>query len=71
MVCNAFAVIDAEATPAFAFGGFEAGEQVEEGDGGGGVGGIAAVGWEGEEDCLWGPWCSVGGGMGEDAGVGS
>ena len=57
MVCNAFAVIDAEATPAFAFGGFEAGEEMEEGDGGISVRGVAAVWWEGGEDCLWGPSC--------------
>ncbi len=38
MVCDGFAVGDAEAAPAFALGGFEAGEGVEEGNGTGRVG---------------------------------
>ena len=45
MVGDGFAVEDAHAAPAFAFCGFEAREEVEEGDGGGGGGGW---GWGGE-----------------------
>ncbi len=39
MVGDGFAGLDAEAAPAFAFGGLEALEEVEEGEGGGGLGG--------------------------------
>ena len=49
VVGDGFAVGDAEAAPAFAFGGFEAFEEVEEGEGGVWVGGD---GGEGGED--WG-----------------
>ena len=45
VVGDGFAVVDVEAAPAFAFGGFEAREEVEEGEGGGWLGG-----------CWWW-WC--------------
>ncbi len=49
MVGDGFAVEEAHAAPAFAFGCFEAGEEVEEGDGCCGVGG----GWGGESGEDW------------------
>ena len=53
MVGDGFAVEEAHAAPAFAFGGFEAGEEVEEGDWcGGGVG----WGWGGEGGEDWVSW---------------
>ena len=49
VVGDRFAGGDAEAAPAFSFGGFKTLEEVEEGDGSGGGG----WGWDGEsgEDC--------------------
>lgn len=53
MVGDGFPGFDAEAPPAFAFGGFEALEEVQEGEGGGWLGGAGEGGWwEGGEG--WG-----------------
>ena len=51
MIGDGLAVVEAEAAPAFALGGFEALEHVEEGDRGG-CGGFGTVG-EVFEDCWW------------------
>jgi hypothetical protein len=56
VVGDGFAVGDAEAAPSFAFGGLEAGEDVEEGEGRAGVG-LGTVG-EGGEDWRLG-WVSI------------
>jgi len=49
VIGDGFAVVDAEAAPAFAFGRLEALEQVEEGDWGGGL----CCGAEGEVFEYW------------------
>ena len=47
VVGDGFAVADAEAPPAFALGGFEAREEVQEGEGGGRL----RAGWWGGQEC--------------------